>query len=985
MVRCFQLGERSPDCSPRLLRTQSRHRSATTNLKEHESKLPMTLQAVIFDLDGVITDTAEFHYLAWQRLADEEGIPFSREINEQLRGVPRRESLDIILGPDHSADETVRNQWIERKNDYYCQFLNQITPHHLLPNVSNLLEQLDAAQIPYGLGSASKNARTVLNALGLTERFAFIADGNSPVRPKPAPDLFRFVAVGLGLLPGKCLVIEDAASGILAAQRAGMPALAIGPAERFTPLLQNNQTYQSNDLVDIDIELLCQMVTPNQVWQVAQESFNAETQHHMETVFTLGNGTFSSRGVLEEGYPNESRTTFAHGVWDDMPVSFTELVNLPDWMETEIEINGQPFRLDTGEILSFNRRLDLQHGLLHRAVRWRSPQGDHIDLYFERFISYTERSLGLIRMLVSPVEQVSDVSVTCGINGHVSNLDLLHWHHLAQGENYLHSRTRHTGNEIVIAQKIEHNGSETICTNCPGHPRMTIQKQLEPGQTLQIDKTISLATYRESQQSGSALVASALKRLEPANYDRLRSDHITAWADIWADCDVIIEGDDEAQLAMRHSLFQLLVAAPQQDEWASIGAKTLSGYGYRGHVFWDCEIFVLPFFIYTRPQLARNMLMYRYNTLHGARKKAADNRFKGAQYAWESAANGEEVTPTWVPHFSDRTKLVRIWTGDIQIHISADIAYAIKQYWEVTGDDLFLIEYGAEIVLDTARFWGSRAEYEALENGKYRYAIRDVIGPDEYHEHVDNNTFTNRMCQWHLEFAIELLDWLESHAPAKKEALKRALRITDETVSHWRDVIEHILIHYDQKTKLMTQFDRFFERKFIDLKAYEDRTESMQVILGIEGANEAQVLKQADVVMLMCLHRDAYDRETWQVNYDTYMPRTDHSYGSSLSPSFHAWAAAEMNLVEEAYDHFMLAARADISNVRGNANDGIHAASAGGLWQAAVFGFAGLRLNSEGYTLTPRLPEHWTRLAFKIQHRGKSYQIEIKKEGEESC
>jgi kojibiose phosphorylase len=243
---------------------------------------------------------------------------------------------------------------------------------------------------------------------------------------------------------------------------------------------------------------------------------------------------------------------------------------------------------------------------------------------------------------------------------------------------------------------------------------------------------------------------------------------------------------------------------------------------------------------------------------------------------------------------------------------------------------------------------------------------------------LDNNVFTNRMAQWHLETALRILDWLQENYPEKASQLINQLGLTDEVLEHWRDVIDHVIIHHDRETGLMLQFDDFFERKPIDWGAYEGRTESMQVLLGIEGANESQVIKQADVIMLLSLLRDEYDEKTWRTNWETYMPLTDHSYGSSLGPSFHAWAAAEMGQPEEAYEHFMLAARADLYDVRGNAGDGIHAASAGGLWQALVFGFAGLRLTDDGPTVRPVLPGHWRRLAFRIRYRGRPYSIDIR-------
>ncbi|MCA9970142.1 MAG: glycoside hydrolase family 65 protein, partial [Anaerolineales bacterium] len=331
---------------------------------------------------------------------------------------------------------------------------------------------------------------------------------------------------------------------------------------------------------------------------------------------------------------------------------------------------------------------------------------------------------------------------------------------------------------------------------------------------------------------------------------------------------------------------------------------------------------------------------------------------------------------TWVPDAADRTKLIRIWTGDIQIHISADVAYAIMQYWRVTGDDAFMHNCGAEIILDTARFWGSRAEREETAVG-HRYAFRNVIGPDEYHDHVDNNSFTNYVARWHLQTALQILAWLEAHDPVHAAALTRDLCLTPAELAHWQDVIDHVMFLHDADSGLIDQFENFFALEAVPPEFIATADRSLQLIFGIEGANARQVLKQADVVMLLCLFRDEFDRQTWQTNWDTYMPKTDHVYGSSLGPSYHAWAACEIGLPQEAYDHFMLAARADLRNPRGNAGDGIHAASAGGLWQALVFGFAGLRLTADGYALNPRLPAHWRRLAFRFYLHGKRHEVDI--------
>jgi kojibiose phosphorylase len=946
----------------------------------------MAFQAVIFDLDGVITDTAEFHYQAWQQLADEEELTFNREINEKLRGVPRRESLMVIL--NGRSDPEVRIQeMMARKNSYYVAKLGKITPDDLLPGVARLLDQLDRAEIPYAVASASKNAAAVCHNLGIAGRLAVQADGNSVARQKPHPDLFRFTAARLNVPAGQCLVIEDAAAGIEAALAAGMPALGLGPPARFAAITAADGSFARRDNLEaVTLDELHAAATPDSQWHVVQREFDPARQHHMETVFTLGNGYFATRGSFEEGFPGDRATTFAHGVWDDMPVSFTGLVNLPNWLDMTIQVDGETFRMDEGELLHFRRTMNLKHGILRREVRWQAANGQIVDLLFERFASYTQEHIGAVRLLVTAVSPNCSVTIHTGINGHVANENLLHWRLLDQGQEadgllWLQSRTRKTGMELGTAAKVTTNGTAAGCQDCPGHPRFTITQELEAGQTVQVDKITAYTAARDTAANFLAVTGRATALVRACNYDDLRAAHIAAWEQLWRNCIVSIEGDDEAQLAVRFNLFQLLVAAPKHDERVSIGAKSLSGYGYFGHVFWDTEIFILPFFIYTQPQLARNMLMYRYHTLPGARRKAAGNGFEGAQYAWESAATGDEVTPTWVPHFSDRTRLVRIWTGDIQIHISADITYAIMQYWRVTGDDAFLRDYGAEIILDTARFWGSRAEPEETENGR-RYAFRNVIGPDEYHDHVDNNSFTNYVARWHLQTALELLDWLKVTHPAKAAQLIADLHLSGSLFAQWQDVIDHTVFLYDETTGLIDQFENFFDLEAVSPEFIAQADKSLQVIFGIEGANERQVLKQADVIMLLCLFRDQFNRRVWQTNWDVYMPKTDHVYGSSLGPSFHAWAACEIGRPEEAYQHFMLAARADLHNPRGNAGDGIHAASAGGLWQAMVLGFAGLKMSREGHTLTPRLPAHWQRLAFNYQYQGERYVVDIQRLGD---
>ncbi|MEE8392120.1 MAG: beta-phosphoglucomutase, partial [Anaerolineae bacterium] len=500
-------------------------------------------------------------------------------------------------------------------------------------------------------------------------------------------------------------------------------------------------------------------------WHIVETECDPKTLHHKETVFTIGNGYLGTRGAFEERYPGDWPATLVHGVFDDTPLVHTELANAPNWLSFVLLVNGERFRMDRGTLLSYRRDLDLRTGVLTRTVRWRSPAGRTVDLAIERFASLADQHLLGIRYRVTALDFEGTLELCAGLDGHMLNAELFHWQAVDQGPVlrrtfrpkskgtagpqgvYLHVRTRNSGIELCEACHLAvSGGTDATYTHldCDSAPTIAAHLTVQPGEQITADKLIALVTSRETTDVRQA-VLSKLEEAVSHGYDDLRAANDAAWETEWETCNVTIEGDDKADLALRYSLFQLLIAAPRHDDRVSIPAKTLSGFGYRGHVFWDTEIFIVPFFTYTRPEIARNLLMYRYHTLPGARRKARESGYEGAMFAWESAGSGDETTPRWVP--SPDGELTRIWCGDIEHHISADVAHAIVQYWRVTGDDDFMRDYGAEIVLDTARFWGSRAEWNAARD---RYEINDVIGPDEYHDHVNNNVFTNCMARWNL-------------------------------------------------------------------------------------------------------------------------------------------------------------------------------------------------------------------------------------------
>lgn len=713
-------------------------------------------------------------------------------------------------------------------------------------------------------------------------------------------------------------------------------------------------------------------------WLVTEEVFEPSRQGAQETNFTIGNGRFGTRGTFEEGYPGDRPATLVHGIFAPNPLTFTELANLPDWTALDVVVGSHRFSLDSGQVLRYRRVLDLRSGTLRREVTWRNPGGATVDLLFERFASLAENRLAALRVAVRSVDFDGPVEVRAGFNARAETAGLAHVAWDGQGVNertaWLGLHLRKTDHRAAMAMQLEvpDAAAEHEAWDARENPTLVARWKAAPGARATFEKKVSLLTSRGTRKPAPEAEIRAGRAW--GTFDELHQASAAAWAAEWERSDVVIEGDEQAQRAVRFSIYHLLIAAPRDDDQVSIGAKALAGFGYRGHVFWDTETFMIPRFTHVQPHIARNLLSYRYHRLPAARRKAGANGYEGAQFPWESADAGDEVTPKWLPDFTGGRELTRIWTGDIEIHITADIAHSVMRYWRATGDDDFMRRRGAEIVIDGARFWASRAEW----NGKAaRYEYTDVIGPDEYHEHVNNNAFTNYMAAWHLRTAAELCHWLAAADPSRATAVIGDDRLLEEATARFADVAGKIYLPHDPETGLIEQFDGYFQLRDVDLKAYPDRNLSMQAILGIDGVAQTQVIKQADVLMLANMLPEVFSERDLAANYAYYSARTDHTHGSSLGPPIQALMAARMGQPAEAYTHFLRAAEADLGDIRLNARDGIHAANAGALWQAVVFGFAGLRFEDGEPISEPQLPAHWGRLAFHVEHHGQDIEIDI--------
>ncbi|MDH4365281.1 MAG: glycoside hydrolase family 65 protein [Acidimicrobiia bacterium] len=459
-----------------------------------------------------------------------------------------------------------------------------------------------------------------------------------------------------------------------------------------------------------------------------------------------------------------------------------------------------------------------------------------------------------------------------------------------------------------------------------------------------------------------AEAVAAVRAASGAGFEQLLAGHRRAWARRWRDADIVIEGDDELQLAVRFSLFHLMASVGDGGE-AAVGARGLSGPGYRGHVFWDADTFMLPFLAATHPEAARAMIAYRLNRLPAALEAARRLGRVGARFPWESAGSGRDVTPLSA---RNRTgQLVPIRTGQLEEHIVAEVAWAATCYSEWTGDEAFAAGPGRDLLVHTARYWASRIRFDEEGLGH----IYGVIGPDEYHEPVDDNAFTNLMARWNLRRAASAVDAYGWAAAGPGAPGGGRGEDGEAEVQRWRAMAEALVDGYDPDTAIYEQFAGFHELEPLLISEVAPRRPiAADLLLGAERVSQAQVLKQADVLMAHHLLPEEVEPGSLEPNLRYYEPRTAH--GSSLSPGVHASLLARARNYEPALEALRLAARMDLDDLTGTTAGGLHLATMGSLWQALAFGFAGLRPRRGRLGIDPRLPPSWGSLEIRVRFRG---------------
>ena len=710
--------------------------------------------------------------------------------------------------------------------------------------------------------------------------------------------------------------------------------------------------------------------TADPAWILDQEGFDPLRDRSRESRFAITNGFLGIRGGRTiDRLPGTAIAprTYVAGLFDSLHVDqpMSALVPAPDWLRIDISLSAQG-SVATGDDVSFRHRtLDFKRGALITESCVENSSGKAMRLRVLRLVSMHNRALGLQFVQLDLDAEVVEATLEASCEGLEFGLVT---ERLEQALGVWRTNATDKRLAMAVAVSLLVDG-QVIAAKPLGPFRWSWTWTTHPGQVVCFERMVAVARADVLTEDPLEQVLCQLAAAEKLGWAGVLDKHEASWARRWRDSDVVIDGDPAAQLALRFALYHLNSAANPHDQRVSIAARALIGSDYHGHVFWDTEIFLLPFYTMTWPEAARALLVYRFDTLDGARAKAGRLGFRGAMYAWESADTGAEMTPEHA--IGPDRRVVDILTGTQELHISADVAYAVWHYWEVTGDEVFLREAGAEILLETARFWASRAQTEA--DG--RNHIRRVIGPDEYHETIDDNAFTNVMARWNIRHGIATAALLQHRWPARWEALSSSLALNDAELQQWAGVADTMATGLDPQTGLLEQFAGFFTLENINLASYAGRSVPMDVVLGRKRTQGAQIIKQADVVALLVLLPEEFADGTAATNFSYYEPRCSH--GSSLSAALHGVAAARLGQSEMAMRFFRQASATDLDDTQASIDGGVHIAALGGMSMMAVLGFAGLTMNEYGLGLNPQLPDGWQRLAFNVQWRGRRIAFSI--------
>jgi alpha,alpha-trehalose phosphorylase len=742
--------------------------------------------------------------------------------------------------------------------------------------------------------------------------------------------------------------------------------------------------------------------TPDE-WNVIEKNFHPEFIAQTEAVLALGNGYLGMRGVPEEGGPCTYNGTFVNGFYESWPIVYGEeaygfartgqtMLNVTDSKIIKLFVDDEPFWLPDANIRHYDRRLNMKSGTLDREILWETPSGKQVRIKSRRLISFQQRHVAAISYEVTLLNAAAPVVISSEVVAHQpeekeGQMDPRQAR-IFSGQVLKHCASYAQNRRIVLAHGTEQTRMILACAmdhemvgDCPcetkthytedfGEVVFTIAAQ--PQRPILLTKYMAYHTSKTAAADEVCRRAQwTLDRVLGQGFAKLLAEQEQYMDQFWQKSDVRVSNirvertrltTIEAQQAIRMNLFHILQASAMAEN-SGVPAKGLTGQAYEGQYFWDTEIYLLPFLIYTSPQTAKNLLRFRYSMLDQARVRARELSHRGALFPWRTIS-GEEASAYYA-------------AGTAQYHINADIMYALRKYVNATGDEEFLWECGAEMLVETARLWYDLGFFSTRKGGKF--CLNGVTGPDEYNTVVNNNTYTNLMARENLRYAAETVEVLQVKKPEVLRALVHKTGLELGEVEAWRRAADNMYVPFDTTTGIYPQDDSFLDRKSWDFKNIPADRYPLLLFYHPLNIYRHQVIKQADVILAMFLLGHEFSLETKKRNFEFYDPLTTGD--SSLSSCIEAIVALEIGEFDKAVTYARAALLMDLADVGGNVRDGCHIASMGGTWMVFTYGFGGLRDYDGRLSFRPQPPpEAQSSLQFPLTYRGQVVDIEIRPE-----
>lgn len=733
-----------------------------------------------------------------------------------------------------------------------------------------------------------------------------------------------------------------------------------------------------------------QFIQPDE-WKIIEEGFDPDRVKSSESIFSLGNGAMGHRANFEEQYTGPSfQGSYIAGVYypdktrvgwwkNGYPDYFAKVLNAPNWIGIDVQVNGEILDLNTAMIHSFTRVLDMQCGAYTREVVLTTPNGVKLKIKAVRFLAMFQQEMGCIKYSIQLYDQGAELTVSPYVNGHIKNIDSNwddpFWESIDQQCDgnfaYLHAKTYKSNFDVITYQAVSFyiDGKQTkdfSCEQNEGYVSFVCQTQLLPNQVLVVEK---MGGYCSSllhpvDRIPSHVQNIALEALDKG-FDALLEAQKSSWEAVWKTADIKIGGDTKAQQGIRFNIFQLNQTYTGNNPKLNIGPKGFTGEKYGGSTYWDTEAYCFPFYMATKNEsIAENLLHYRYNHLEKAIENAGKLGFNtGAALYPMVTMNGEECHNEWEITFEE-------------IHRNAAIAYAIFRFEAYTGNKDYVENKGIDVLVGIARFWSQRMSFSQV---KKQYVILGVTGPNEYENNVNNNWYTNYAAKWCLDYTKARLSIIANESPETYSKILKRLSLTNSELEQWKENADQVFLPYHAERGIFLQQDGFLDKELTDISFIPEDQRPINQHWSWDRILRSPYIKQADVLQGFYFFEGDFSKDQLQKNFDFYEPFTVHE--SSLSPSIHAVLAAKLGRVEQAYNFYLRTSRLDLDDYNAEVKEGLHITSMAGTWLTVVEGFGGMRVKNDAVHFKPQLPKAWKSLAFKINFRGSILELFVSKSG----